>query len=136
MKYLFLKCILLNQKLSSMYMYTFFIFFHFNLLSYCNTSDLYPLDKVPHVKTPWYPTNLPSVAWNPWTDIRERDDVQSLNLSFPYGPVPDKFSQLIRQSYFAATSYMDQQVGHLLEGLEDSGFANNTIVVFVGDHGG
>lgn len=39
----------------------------------------------------WLPKNLPRVAWNPWTDLREREDVQTLNVSFPYGPVPDYF---------------------------------------------
>lgn len=90
---------------------------------------------MPKVPDPVYPTQLPPVAWNPWTDLREREDVQSLNLSFPYGPVPETFSQLIRQSYFAATSYMDDQVGLLLSALDNEGFANNTVIVFVGDHG-
>ena len=96
---------------------------------------LYPLDKVPNVTNPSHPTNLPPVAWNPWTDLRERHDVQSLNLSFPYGPVPYNFSQLIRQSYYAATTYMDAQVGRLLSAVEQNGFAKNTIIVLVGDHG-
>ena len=42
----------------------------------------------------------------------------------------------MRQSYFAATSYMDTQVGRVLNALDEAGFANNTIVVFTGDHGG
>lgn len=25
------------------------------------------------------------IAWNPWSDIREKDDMNSLNISFPYG---------------------------------------------------
>lgn len=37
------------------------------------------------------PEKLPSVAYNPWTDIRQRDDVEALNVSFPYGPLPDDF---------------------------------------------
>lgn len=97
--------------------------------------DLYPLSRVPVVPNPSYPSKLPPVAWNPWMDLRERDDVKSLNLSFPFGPVPQNFSQLIRQSYYAATSYMDDQVGRLLSTLEDQGFADNTIIVFLGDHG-
>jgi len=30
---------------------------------------------------------LPTVAWNPWTDLREREDVAALNVSFPFGPI-------------------------------------------------
>ena len=82
-----------------------------------------------------YPINLPYVAWNPWADIRERDDVKRLNVSFPFGPLPYNFSQLMRQSYYAATSYMDSEVGRLLSALEQYEFSNNTIIVFLSDHG-
>ena len=82
-----------------------------------------------------YPINLPYVAWNPWVDIRERDDVKSLNVSFPFGPLPYNFSQLTRQSYYAATSYMDGEVGRLLSALEQYEFSNNTVIVFLSDHG-
>ena len=42
---------------------------------------------------------------------------------------------LMRQSYSAATSFTDAQVGRVLHALDQSGFANNTIVTFHGDHG-
>lgn len=42
---------------------------------------------------------------------------------------------LIRQSYYAATSYMDTQVGRVLAALDSEGEAKNTIIVLVGDHG-
>ena len=45
------------------------------------------------------------------------------------------FQRLIRQNYFAATSYMDYEVGRLLSELEKAGFADNTIISFKGDHG-
>ncbi|XP_046377275.2 iduronate 2-sulfatase-like [Haliotis rufescens] len=97
--------------------------------------DLYPLNKIQLARHHTFPLRLPLVAWNPWTDLRERDDIQSLNLSFPFGPVTEEYQLLMRQSYYAATSYMDSQVGLLLEALHTHGFSNNTIVVLVGDHG-
>ena len=39
------------------------------------------------------------------------------------------------QAYLAATTYADDCVGRLLEGLERSGYADNTIVVLWSDHG-
>ncbi|XP_078268792.1 iduronate 2-sulfatase [Rhinoraja longicauda] len=96
---------------------------------------LYPLQEIHLAPDPKVPSKLPPVAYNPWTDVRSRDDVRALNLSFPYGPIPDDFQLLIRQSYFAAVSYMDTQVGRLLNALEEQGLANNTIVVFTSDHG-
>lgn len=97
--------------------------------------DLYPMSDIHLAPNPTYPLWMPLVAWNPWTDIRQRDDVAALNISFPFGPVPPSFQLKMRQSYFAATSYMDAQVGRLLEALDKFGFAGNTIVAFVGDHG-
>lgn len=41
----------------------------------------------------------------------------------------------MRQSYYAATSYMDAQVGKVLAALDKYGFADNTIICFLGDHG-
>ncbi len=39
------------------------------------------------------------------------------------------------QAYYASTTFMDAQVGHVLDALDETGLSNNTIVVFVSDHG-
>ena len=39
----------------------------------------------------------------------------SLNLSFPVGKIPSEFSRKIRQHYYAATTYIDDLVGQVLE---------------------
>lgn len=41
----------------------------------------------------------------------------------------------IRQSYYAAVSYLDMQVGRLLNALDDVGLSSSTMVVFTADHG-
>lgn len=97
--------------------------------------DLYPLEKIHIASDPLLPEAMPSVAYEPWTDIRWRDDIADLNLSFPYGHMPDLHARKIIQSYFAATSYLDSLIGELLDALQEYGFANNTIVSFIGDHG-
>ncbi|KAI4883968.1 hypothetical protein NFI96_006645, partial [Prochilodus magdalenae] len=81
------------------------------------------------------PRKTSDVAYNTWTDIREREDVQALNLSFPYGPIPKDFQLRIRQHYFASVSYMDAQVGKVLQALDDLGLSKDTVVVFTSDHG-
>ncbi|NXO43023.1 IDS sulfatase, partial [Locustella ochotensis] len=96
---------------------------------------LYPLENITLAPDPWVPKKLPPVAYNPWMDIRQRDDVKALNVSFPYGPLPDDFQRQIRQSYYAAVSYLDVQIGLLLDALDNVGLSNNTIVVFTADHG-
>ncbi|XP_048370843.1 iduronate 2-sulfatase [Sphaerodactylus townsendi] len=97
--------------------------------------ELYPLENITLAPDPDVPKGLPSVAYNPWMDIRRRDDVQALNISFPYGPIPEDFQRQIRQNYFASVSYLDMLVGKLLNALNDMGLSSNTIVVFTSDHG-
>ncbi|KAM3910602.1 iduronate 2-sulfatase [Leptodactylus fuscus] len=96
---------------------------------------LYPIKSISLAPDPDIPKNLPSVAYNPWADIRKREDVQALNISFPYGPIPPHFQRLIRQSYYASVSYLDSQVGQLLNTVENLGLAKDTIVVLASDHG-
>lgn len=49
---------------------------------------LYPLDNITLAADRHKPTDLPSVAWNPFMDIKGRDDIASLNITFPYGEIP------------------------------------------------
>lgn len=49
--------------------------------------------------------------------------------------IPEERIKAARRAYFAACSYVDAQVGHLLNTLENCGLADDTIVVFSGDHG-
>jgi choline-sulfatase len=46
----------------------------------------------------------------------------------------NQWRNLVR-SYLASTSFVDAQVGRLMQALEESGQADNTIVVLWGDHG-
>lgn len=43
--------------------------------------------------------------------------------------------QVHRSEYYAHTTYMDAQIGKILEALEASGHAANTYVIFTADHG-
>lgn len=71
------------------------------------------------------------MAWNPWTDIRERDDVQKLKIPFPYGPVPDDMIRRIIQAYYASVTYVDDLIGKIFKHID----FRNTVVVLTGDHG-
>ncbi|MBN7811650.1 sulfatase [Algoriphagus sp. H41] len=47
----------------------------------------------------------------------------------------EEYSRKIRHAYLAAVSYVDAQVGKVLDELERQGLAENTIVIVWGDHG-
>ena len=50
-------------------------------------------------------------------------------------PIPADFAKNLRHGYYACISYMDAQVGKVLDALEKEGLADNTIIVLWGDHG-
>ena len=47
----------------------------------------------------------------------------------------DEFHRVARHGYLACVSYVDALVGYVLDALERNGFADNTIIVLLGDHG-
>jgi iduronate 2-sulfatase len=57
----------------------------------------------------------------------------------PTGVRGDKFPPELKRKlihgYYASTSYVDAQIGKVLDALERDGLADNTIVVLWGDHG-
>lgn len=90
-----------------------------------------PIKDVALPKVPYKPAGLPVVAWHPWTDVRRRDDIKRLNISFPFGTMPPKWTRKIKQSYFAASLYIDDLIGILMRYVD----VTNTIVVLTSDHG-
>lgn len=50
-------------------------------------------------------------------------------------PVPEEAIRRARRAYFAACTYVDNQVGRLLKVLKECSLDKNTIIVFSGDHG-
>ena len=72
----------------------------------------------------------------PGTDL---DDVPGIIRGYKanettYGVTPELHKGLL-QAYYASVSYMDAQVGRVLDALKEKGLADNTIVVFSSDHG-
>lgn len=56
--------------------------------------------------------------------------------------IPEVFKDLtdeekrgIIASYYSSVEYLDKNVGMVLDALEDAGIAENTLVIYVGDHG-
>lgn len=49
--------------------------------------------------------------------------------------IPKSSILAARRAYYAACTYVDTNIGKILKVLEDTGLADNTIVVFTGDHG-
>ena len=92
--------------------------------------DFHPLSSVRLPTNMAVPPGLPSVAWAPWWSIRRREDVASSHPPLPWGPLDVGMARLVKQGYYSAVTYIDQQVGRLLEMVD-----NNTLVLVTSDHG-
>jgi choline-sulfatase len=86
--------------------------------------DLYPLDKieVPQVPEGYFDT-IPEPA-----RISLQRKKEQINL-------PEELARRAIQAYHASITFADAQVGRILDALEETGLANNTVVLFTSDHG-
>ncbi|USQ98060.1 sulfatase [Caulobacter sp. RL271] len=75
-----------------------------------------------------------SIATTPVKDATKPLDITSAWSPDDFGMNTEEQKAFIR-AYYASTSYMDAQVGRILEALKARGLDRNTIVVFVSDHG-
>lgn len=91
--------------------------------------DLYDRAKLPPLDAhnAGRPEGAPDIAFHQSTEILGPVKNQQR-------PTPEQAAEM-RHGYFANISYMDAQLGKVLDALEASGVADRTIVTFVADHG-
>jgi len=51
------------------------------------------------------------------------------------GPIGDDLARTLLHGYYACVSYVDAQVGLMLDALDEAGVRDNTIIIVWGDHG-
>lgn len=91
--------------------------------------DMYERHKLPMPEFVEAPKDAPAYA------VKRRGEIMAFKPIPTTEPFPDDLTRQLIHGYYASVSYMDAQVGRLLEGLKDHGFADNTIIVLWGDHG-
>ncbi|RBP43809.1 arylsulfatase A-like enzyme [Roseimicrobium gellanilyticum] len=91
--------------------------------------DMYDPKTLPQPERSEPPVGAPSYAPTAWGELRQY-------LGIPEkGALPPELTRTLIHGYYAATSYMDAQLGLVLDELEKLGLADKTIIVFWGDHG-
>lgn len=92
--------------------------------------DLYRAGEVRLPEVSGMPLNAPSEAWHNWGELRHYDGI-------PPAPEPlsEPLARTLIHGYYASVSYIDALVGRILRALDKNGFSDNTIVVFLSDHG-
>ena len=91
--------------------------------------DLYKRENISPPKNPIPPKNVPELALHDGREIR-RDFKDR-----PDGTPTAADTLAIRHGYYAGISYVDAQVGKVIDELDRLGIKENTIIVFWSDHG-
>lgn len=107
-------------------LFTGFVAPHFPLVAPQEFFDLYPLDTIPHSKL------LPADGYDhhPW--IARMEQFMCQEARFAGDP---ELRKLAIAGYFALCSFMDQKVGQVLDALDETEQADNTLVIYTSDHG-
>jgi iduronate 2-sulfatase len=81
---------------------------------------------------PWQKIQPPKVPENDWGDIPAKGinyvTTQNAEMSFAQ-------KQKAIAGYYASVSFMDAQVGKILNALKEEGLEENTLIIFTSDHG-
>ncbi len=91
--------------------------------------DMYDRDKIDLADNPFRPKDAPDAAMHNFGELRAYTDIPK------QGPIDDQKARTLIHGYYACVSYIDAQVGKLLDALQDLELRKNTIVVLWGDHG-
>jgi iduronate 2-sulfatase len=75
------------------------------------------------------PVNAPNISFHNWQELRGYMDIP------PEGPLTEEKEMELWHGYYACVSYIDAQVGKIINTLDKLGLGENTMIVFWGDHG-
>ncbi len=91
--------------------------------------DLYNRDDIEPAGNPFPPRDAPKYATYNWNDLRHYYGIPDV------GPVSDDQARDLKHAYYACVSFVDAQIGRVLNELDQLALRDNTIVVLWGDHG-
>lgn len=91
--------------------------------------DLYDAESIPLADPATRETDAPSIAMHGSSELRRYTDQAKK------GPIPEEDQRKVRHAYLACISYIDAQIGRVLDELKSQGLAESTIVVLWSDHG-
>ncbi len=96
--------------------------------------DMYDRNSISLADNQFAPEGSPAFAIHGDQELRGYDDCR--DLPFPKEkPLDENRQRELKHGYYASVSYVDAQIGRLLDELERLGLSENTIVVLWGDHG-
>ena len=97
--------------------------------------DMYPEEDIKLASDPFLPENSEVFTMNSMYELRHYDHFNHIGHPTSGYTIPDDTARILKRGYYASVSYVDAQVGLLLESLKTLGLDHNTIVIIWGDHG-
>ena len=91
--------------------------------------DLYDPAKIPMATETGAPKNGAAMGLHASFELRTRAGIPK------HGPLGPKLSRTLKHAYLASVSYVDAQIGLMVNALEEAGVRDNTIIIVWGDHG-
>ena len=91
--------------------------------------DLYDAEKIALPKNLVFPKSAPKIANHKWGELRNYKDIPK------EGQVSETMAKKLIHGYYASVSYVDAQIGKVINAIDNLGLRDNTVIVLVGDHG-
>ncbi len=96
--------------------------------------DLYDRQQIPLAKNDFLPEGAPHFAMNEMLELACYEGLAGIPKP-SQGKLPEELARLLKHGYYACVSFVDAQVGRLLDELDRLGLSGNTNIVLFGDHG-
>ncbi len=98
--------------------------------------DMYDPARIPIPKNGQLPENMPEMALNTAAFLHAHADLKARGVKDSHdAPMPEDLARQLRHGYLACTTYMDAQVGRVIDELDRLGLRDNTIICLWSDHG-
>jgi len=91
--------------------------------------DLYDRAELELADNPLAPRGAPSIGLHCSFELRTREGVPK------YGPIDDELAARLLHAYLACASYVDAQIGKILDELDRLELREKTVIMLWGDHG-
>ena len=102
---------------------------HLNFVAPKKYWDLYNREDIKLTSQTEAPENGATMGLHPSFELRARYGIPKK------GNIPDSLAVTLKHAYLACVSYVDAQIGKMINALDEAGVRDNTIIILWTDHG-
>ncbi|WP_303317311.1 sulfatase [Flavivirga abyssicola] len=102
---------------------------HLNWMAPKKYWDMYDPAKIKLAEQTEGPENGAAMGLHPSFELRARYGIPKK------GPIDDEMARTLKHAYLACISYVDAQIGKMIDALDEAGLRDNTIIMLWSDHG-